>query len=180
MNDRAYVYDSLGALLDYPSSDFHNKLSVCLQRVMAAGSQALPHVKRFADGTNDLSVRDCEELFTRTFDINPVCALEVGWQLYQENYERGMFIVRMRRLMKQFELPESKELPDHLSHVMQAAGRLNDDELAGFASEYVLPAVEKMLKGFTKTDNPYKHALTAIQSELNLRCFQPSEGVENG
>lgn len=180
MNDRALVYDSLGALLDYPRADFHKQLNMCLQRLTVAGSQAAPHAKHFADGVIDLSVRDLEELYTRTFDINPVCALEVGWQLYQENYERGMFIVRMRRLMKQFELPESKELPDHLSHVMQAAGRLNDDELAGFASDYALPAVEKMLKGFGEANNPYKHALRAIQSELNLRRFQLSEGVENG
>lgn len=180
MNDRALVYDSLGALLDYPRAEFHDQLSVCLQRLTSIGSQAAPHAKRFADGVIEMSIIDLEELFTRTFDINPVCALEVGWQLYQENYERGMFIVRMRRLMKQFELPESKELPDHLTHVMQAAGRLNDDELAGFASGYALPAVEKMLKGFGETDNPYKHALTAIQSELNSRRFQPSEGVENG
>ena len=180
MNERAELYDSLGALLDYPRPKFHEQLALCLKRAQDSGSQALPHVKRFADEIDGLSIRELEEMYTRTFDINPVCALEVGWQLYQENYERGMFIVRMRRLMKEHDLPETKELPDHLSHVMQAAGRLNDDELAGFASEYALPAVEKMLKGFDKPENPYQYTLRAIQSELNLRRFQTSEGVENG
>lgn len=180
MSGRAEVYDSLGALLDYPHQGFHQQLTDCLKQVTASGSQAAPHVKRFADAVSGLPIQDIEELYTRTFDINPVCALEVGWQLYQENYERGMFIVRMRRLMKEYDLPETKELPDHLSHVMQAAGRLNDDELAGFASDFALPAVEKMLKGFEKEGNPYKHTLTAIQSELNLRRLQPPEGVANG
>ncbi len=38
----------------------------------------------------------CEELYTRTFDLNPVCALEIGWHLFGEDYERGAFLVRMR------------------------------------------------------------------------------------
>ena len=30
-----------------------------------------------------------EETFTRTFDVNPACALEVGWHLFGEEYARG-------------------------------------------------------------------------------------------
>ena len=59
-----------------------------------------------------------EEAFTGTFDVNPACALEVGWHLFGEEYARGMFLVRMREELRKYGLAESSELPDHVSHVL--------------------------------------------------------------
>jgi len=39
-----------------------------------------------------------------TFDINPACALEVGWHLFGEDYMRGQFLVRMREELSKYEI----------------------------------------------------------------------------
>ncbi|MFQ5606938.1 MAG: nitrate reductase molybdenum cofactor assembly chaperone [Candidatus Zixiibacteriota bacterium] len=177
---RTKTYDSLGALLCYPEAGFRERVHECLERLSASKSPALPYIRKFADDVKDKSVIDLEELFTRTFDINPECVLEAGWQLYQENYERGLFIVRMRQLMREFDLSESTELPDHLTHVLQAIGRINDDQVGEFISEYALPAMEKMMKGLKDKENPYENVIAGIQSELISRRIQTAGGVEHG
>lgn len=181
MNElRAKTYDSLGALLCYPAAGFSERVQECIAHLTTSNSTALPYIRNFAECVKDKSVVDLEELFTRTFDINPDCVLEVGWQLYQENYERGLFIVKMRQLMREFDLPESTELPDHLTHVLQVIGRINDDQVGDFIGEYALPAIEKMMKGLKDTENPFKNVLASIKTELITRRIQPARGVENG
>lgn len=180
MNElRVKTYDSLGALLCYPETNFRKRLQECLSNLKTSKSPALPHILRFEEEVTDKSIINLEELFTRTFDINPECVLEAGWQLYQENYERGNFIVKMRQLMREFDLPESTELPDHLTHLLQTIGRINDDQVGGFLSKYALPAIEKMQKGLKNKDNPYNNVISGILSELITLQTHVARKVEN-
>ena len=70
-------------------------------------------------GFEQLGSTELEELYTRTFDINPVCSLEVGWHLFGEDYNRGAFLVRMRGLLREHGIEEGAELPDHLESVLR-------------------------------------------------------------
>lgn len=171
-------FDSLALLLQYPKTGFHENLSALTTHLKENNSPGSADVLKFTEQTCDLSLADCEELFTRTFDINPVCALEVGWQLYGESYERGNFIVSMRQGLKQFGLPESGELPDHLSHVLQSIGRMKEDQASEFIGKLALPAVKKMNKGMEGNDNPYRFVLNGILSELTARTTDPAPEVE--
>ena len=63
-----------------------------------------------------------EELYTRTFDLNPVCTPEVGWHIYGEQYRRGRFLVQARELLKIVGVDERGELPDHLMSLLPAGG----------------------------------------------------------
>ena len=64
----AYLYRSL----DGPNAK--------LVEVMLAASA----LREFAQAWADLTPEQQQELFVRTFDLNPLCSLEVGWQLYGE------------------------------------------------------------------------------------------------
>jgi len=120
-----------------------------------------------------LAGSELEELYARTFDINPVCCLEIGWQLYGEDYQRGAFLVEMRARMREHGLAESAELPDHLSHALRLLGRLEPAEGARFARHFVLPAVERMLKGFGDRANPYRGVLETLAAELRAGYGEP-------
>jgi nitrate reductase delta subunit len=120
-----------------------------------------------------------QELYTRTFEINPVCALEVGWQLFGERYERGTFIVKMRQTLRDLDLPESTELPDHLPHVLQALDRLNQEEAAQFAQLFVSTAVKKMIDGFKDNNNIYRDILNGILCEVRSQYNLPAQGAQD-
>lgn len=160
-------YDMLARLLTYPDDDYVQQIARGTEEIKDTLGHANEHLRKFSKEVEGLSLEEMQELFTRTFDINPVCALEVGWQIYGENYERGNFIVMMRKKMRELGLPESSELPDHLSHILMVLGRLSSDDAIEFASKFVAPAIEKMIAGMDGKNNPYLDVLLGIRLELN-------------
>ena len=72
-----------------------------------------------------------EELYTRTFDINPVCSLETGWHLFGEDYNRGAFLVRMRGLLRQHGIEEGAELTDHLESALRVLSVMEPRSVRG-------------------------------------------------
>jgi nitrate reductase delta subunit len=163
------LYDQLATLLCYPGTAYLGAVDACRQTLAAAEPAVGVHVERFAAGVREMCVADLEELFTHTFDINPISSLEVGWQLFGEQYERGTFLVRMRQEMRRLALSESTELPDHLTHVLAVLGRLEPEHADDFATACVLPAVERMCAALSGKENPYEHALGAIRTFLVAR-----------
>jgi nitrate reductase assembly molybdenum cofactor insertion protein NarJ len=105
-----------------------------------------------------------QELYVQTFEFNPACTLELGWHLFGENYERGEFLVRMREQLRRYGIPESTELPDHLTHLLLLIGRLEQVEAAELAGQFLLPALTKIHDAIK--DNPYKSLIAAIQAKL--------------
>ena len=102
-----------------------------------------------------------EEVFTRTFDNNAERALEIGWQLHGENYDRGRFMVQMRQALREHGIEEGTELPDHLSAALKLLPRLETERAWRFAGSAVLPAIEKVLKGFRGLKSPYEGVVQA-------------------
>ena len=109
-----------------------------------------------------LSLEQLQELYVQTFDWNPATCLEIGWHLYGEQYDRGEFLVKMRQELRRHGLEESAELPDHLSHALRLAARMEPGEAEEFREKFVRPAVEKILPALN--GNPYQRLLReAIQ-----------------
>lgn len=165
--------DCLGALLSYPEPGHDVAVAACRDALLAdpaAGVQAAAgRIEGFAHSVAGQTVEELQELYTRSFDLNPVCALEVGWHLYGENYERGRFLVRMRELLEMLEIDETVELPDHLTSVLPALARLPAADAHDLASRYVAQALRTMLDGLAGKENPYEEVLQAVREVLEAR-----------
>jgi nitrate reductase delta subunit len=130
------------------------------------------------DGFSKVDPTDLEELYTRTFDINPVCSLEIGWHLFGEDYNRGAFLVRMRGLMREYGIEEGAELPDHLESVLRllpAMDPTDPDDASDLVREFILPAVQKMRAPFEGVDNPYGTVLAEVERTLRAMYGEPLE-----
>jgi nitrate reductase molybdenum cofactor assembly chaperone NarJ/NarW len=170
MTEYSQALDAMAKILSYPGNDFQSRSSECAVALEAIGPSSegiLSHYEQFRTVTGTLSLAEMEELYTRTFDINPVSSLEVGWHLHGETYERGAFLVAMRDLLRRSKIEETSALPDHLTMVLQAVGRMHFHEAIPFISEKLLKALEKMLEGFVDEENPYKHLLVALRELLS-------------
>lgn len=165
--------DCLASLLSYPEAGHDVAVAACRDALLAdpaAGVRAAAgRIDSFARSAAGRTVADIQELYTRTFDLNPVCALEVGWHLYGESYDRGRFLVRMRELLEALGLAESVELPDHLTSVLPALARLEAEAAEDLAGSYVAQAIRKMLEGLAGKENPYEGVLQAVRQVLEAR-----------
>ena len=160
------LLDALSRLLCYP--DEHTVQTAELLYVVLQDElpEAAEEAARFGAFVEQHELWEVEESYTRTFDVNPACALEVGWHLFGEEYARGMFLVRMRVELRKYALSESVELPDHVSHVLAVLAAMSADEAERFAVACVVPAVKKMDVALATKDAPYRHVVACLAAVL--------------
>ena len=92
--------------------------------------------------------------------------MDLGWHLHGENYERGVFMVRIREMLREFNIPETSELPDHLTHILSVLPQMKSNDRNEFIHTRVLPATKKIIKGFGETESPYKNLIQFIYNVL--------------
>ena len=149
-------------LLSYPDEQ---TLAACelLYIILQTGlPEAASEIARFGDYVEQHAGWELEEAFTATFDVNPKCALEVGWHLFGEEYDRGLMLVRLREEMRRFGLEETCELPDHLTHVLPLIAAMPEEEAQRFVTACVQPALLKMRQALSGAESPYAAVMNAL------------------
>jgi nitrate reductase delta subunit len=163
-------YERLAGLFEYPDSSWPVKLAACMNRNDSESFST------FRESVGNTSLPDLQELYTRTFDLNPVCALEIGYHLFGENYKRGEFLANLRETEAPFDLGQDAQLPDYLPVLLRLLTKLEDEELrTALIAECMIPAIDKMIKALHGNDNPYRHLLETVQEKLRSEAG----GVEN-
>jgi len=170
------VFEALGTLLRYPSPAYQADAASCRTLLAEAEPEAGSLIGAFCESIHPLPLARLQELFTQTFDLNPVCSLEAGWHLYGEEYARGNFLVAVRGLLRDHGIEESCELPDHLTHLLPLLDRLEPGERRDFVERYIAPALAKMLAAFENKPTPFQNVLAAI--EMVMRTVQRSRHEE--
>jgi len=181
---RSQRYDLLAALFDYPrQGDYGALLTRSIEELRRDCPAAVDCLTPLRDHIAGMSLEQIQELYTRTFDINPVCTLEIGWHIYGEDYARGALLVKMREQLREVNLSESQELPDHLTHVLALLGRLSGDEADELAARYVLPGLDKMIENADAAKHPYLTIIEAIrivvQSDHDVEPIAPRESRQD-
>ena len=158
-------FDALADLFEYPREDHAERTRRLALRVAAeipgAGAD-LESLVRFA-ATNPLGA--CEELYVVTFDANAERALEVGWQVFGEQYERGAFLVDLRGRMRSLGVAETTELPDHLTQVLRLVARMDENDARTLVERAVGRSLARV-RGKLDADNPYGGLVDAATKAL--------------
>lgn len=165
--------EAVSAVLRYPGADHAERVERCLAAVPHHLAEARGSLEAFHARTRGLSTSQLQELYTRTFDLNPACSPELGWHLFGERYERGLFLVKLRQLMRRVELAETTELPDHLAGVLELLPRLGEEEAADLAAACVLPALAKMRETLEDETHPYLALLELAARLVEARWALP-------
>lgn len=156
------LLNAIAQLLSYPDDSTVQTAELLYVVLKGELDSAAADIAQFGSYAETCAAADLEESYTRTFDINPLSALEVGWHLFGEEYARGMFLVRMREELRKYALPESHELPDHMTHVLAVVAAMPEAEATRFVRACVQPAVEQMDLALRDTDSPYRHVLHCL------------------
>ena len=151
----------VAGLLRYPDDDLRLRLQFA-QDVLEG--EALQSVVAFSEETARVSLDGMQELYTRTFDLNPVATLEIGWHLYGEQYERGRFLAELREQQDAVGVDATPELPDHLTAILTMIPRLDARLATPLVEERLLPALEKIARPLDEHGNPYRHLIAAARA----------------
>jgi len=162
------IYHALADLLEYPDCDWDDKLDLC-RRVLANEKTGLSKTfDSFYQHIGTLSLSQVQERYTQTFDLSPVCTLDVGYHLFGESYKRGLFLANLRQTEAPYDLNCEHQLPDYLPVLLRLLDKLGDRDLrSSLISDCLIPAIEKMRDALSKSESVYESPLAIIAELLN-------------
>jgi len=161
LEERQRAFDALADLLEYPREGHAARIRVLTERVVADLPEARAHLEPIARFAESHALGECEELYVRTFDANAERALEVGWQVFGEQYERGAFLVDLRGRMRDLGVAETTELPDHLTQVLRLLARMDEDAARTLVDRAVTRSLDRV-RASLDADSPYRGAIDAV------------------
>jgi len=126
-----------------------------------------------------LSLGGQQEYYLKTFDVQAVCCLYIGYLLFGDDEKRARVLVNLQNEHRRAGVDCRGELADHLPNVLELLSKTHDYE---FAEElgyiFLIPVVKFMLVRMKNTDNYYKFCLEMLLDFLqadfkgeNLRDF---------
>jgi len=161
------LFEVLANSLEYPGDNWNTSVDHCGQWLTIQAPDVAAHFISFRRKVGELSIEKMQELYTQTFDLNPVCTLDVGYHVFGENYKRGELLAKLRETEAPFELGQANQLPDHLPLLLRLLSRLEDEELRlALIGEILIPALNKMIEALSQTDNPYRDLIVVINDAL--------------
>jgi nitrate reductase delta subunit len=161
------IYEPLANLLEYPDEFWGLKLDMCQRRIERESLELARPFSKFYRNVEGRSVVEMQELYTTTFDLNPVCALEAGYHLFGEDYRRGIFLANLREAEAPYELGQARQLPDYLPVLLRLVVKLEEGELkSDLISECLIPAIEKMTESLDKAQSVYRELIATIGAAL--------------
>lgn len=142
-------FEYLANLFDYPKEDYKQKMQMTHQFLENTYESIVTPYQHFFEFVDNTSLFDIEELFSKTFHIQAICFLDLGYVLFAEDYKRGEFLVKMKDEQRRANNDCGDELADNLPNVLTLMAIMKDEEFLGeFAVRIVEPSLEKMLAEF--------------------------------
>jgi nitrate reductase molybdenum cofactor assembly chaperone NarJ/NarW len=161
------LYDLFADLLDYPTLATSLKAGHCYARLQQSQPEAASLMESFYQTMELRSLGQMQELYTNTFDMQPVCYPYVGYQLFGESYKRGDFMAQLNEAYHANSYSAGQELPDHLAVILRFLGleaaRRQDDFGRALLIEGVVLALRKMAESLSRQgENPYAGIVSAL------------------
>lgn len=169
-------YALLADLFDYPDEGYLGRVMRVHEYLEARCPPAARAVEAFVELAPRGNVLALQELYTRSFDVQAITTLDIGYVLFGEDYKRGELLSNLMREHREAGNDCGTELADHLPNVLRLLSKLRDEELlVEFVQEILVPALRQMIGEFDpgrmeKKDEEYrKHHKTLIDASLHHR-----------
>lgn len=142
-------YRLLAALLEYPDAQYPQRVQELRAFLDHDYCKAAAELDQFQKHLPDHDLLLMQELFTRSFDVQAVTTLDVGYVLFGDDYKRGEMLANLNREHNAAGIDCGTELADYLPNLLQLLAVLEDEDLIGDLVTGVLaPALLEMISEF--------------------------------
>ena len=182
---RRPLYELFARLFSYPTAELPLLVAELRAKLEGPCPDAAAELVQFAEQlrtTGPLGgaeLDDLQEVFTRSFEIQSITTLDVGYVAFGDDYKRGELLVNLNRELRDAGVEAGVELSDHLSNVLHLLARWQDDEAATELVSMVLhPSLGRMLREFdtermVAREALYrKHYKTLLEASNRVTLYQ--------
>jgi len=160
-------YKILADTLRYPYENQAGYAQAFLDLLTGVFPERAARIGQTVEGHLKLSLAAQQEYYMKTFDVQAVCFLDIGYMLFGEDYKRAQLLVNLQSEHKAAGVDCGTELGDHLPNVLVLLSKTTNTDFAeelGFI--ITTPAVRFMLTKFKGIENYYKEILEVVLAFL--------------
>ena len=152
-------YIAISKLFDYPDDDYINNIDRASEALLSdypSASVELEELKKLLP----TDTYQLQELYTKSFEVQAITSLEVGYVLYGDDYTRGEILANLSSEHKAVGNDCGGELPDHLGNLLRLLPKIESREvLDDLVRLIIAPAVENMMKEYSPSSMKQKDKL---------------------
>lgn len=175
-------YELLANLFVYPKSEMYKQeVKNVYDYLQKNYTPFAPMLEPFVAFVKESSIVEIQELFLRSFDLQALTTLDIGFILFGEDYKRGKLLVHLNEEHKKACNICETELADHLPNLLNLLPKIEDVAMQTEIAQFLLlPALEKMIDEFSiekieKKDSVYKkHQKVLLEYSQNYRTIYQS------
>lgn len=147
MNFTHYKY--IASLFIYPNKSLKHSLKKIIIDYESAYPEAIKQIKLFYKQLPIHNLKLTQELYIRSFEIQAITTLDIGYVLFGDSYKRGEILVNLNNECKKYGINCGTELSDQLANVLYLLSESKDYEfLNEFVRYLLIPAILKMVSSF--------------------------------
>src|SRR3989338_5320809 len=141
-------YSHVAELFDFPGPELAPRGRALLDFLSENYPAAAVEVEHFLDAIPEKTL-DLQELHTRTFDVQSLTTLDIGYVLFGDDYKRGALLSNLNGEHRRAENDCRGELADHLPNLLRLMPKLKDQDLLDeLVREILVPALMLMIREF--------------------------------
>jgi nitrate reductase molybdenum cofactor assembly chaperone len=166
-----YHLQLLASLFEYPDADYPDRVRDIKDYLSGRYADASAELDRFTELLPADDLQKMQELFTRSFDVQAVTTLDVGYVLFGDDYKRGILLANLNREHRHAGIDTGTELADYIPNLLRLMAVIEDEEvLRDLAYAILAPALLEMIGEFStdriqKRNKSYKkHYKTLIET----------------
>lgn len=169
-------YALLAGLYQYPDGGYPQKVKDIQDFIDNNYPEAGEDIDTFVELLPAGDLNKMEELYIRSFDVQSVTTLDIGYVLFGDDYKRGELLANLNREHRQADNDCGSELGDHLPNLLRLISKLDDRELVvEMIEELLVPALAKMISEFEPDRLKKKNEL--YQKHYKTLIETPEEGA---
>ena len=114
----------------YPDEHSMEYSEKFLDMIVAELPEKAGAMQQLIDIHNKSSIREQQEYYLRTFDVQAVCYPDIGYVLFGEDYKRAQLLVNLQSEHKKAGIDCGSELGDHLPNVLSLLSKTSDPDFS--------------------------------------------------
>jgi nitrate reductase assembly molybdenum cofactor insertion protein NarJ len=173
-------YNKISELFVFPQKENYVNHVKEVQQYL---SDMLPDIgeilQPFTDVISTVSKYELEDLYLRSFEVQSITTLDIGYVVFGDDYKRGELLVNLNKEHQTYGIDCGDELADNLSNILKLINVIEDFELRDdLVNKIIAPALIKMIEGFgddqiaAKEKVYIKHHKTLLQKHKSFTIYK--------
>ena len=162
-------YKNIADLFRYPTVETLKSIPVVFDFLAEKDIVLAEKFKPFVEFHSNKTLTDFEEHYIKTFDVQAICHLDIGYIIFGDDSKRGRFLYHIKEEQEKIGNDCGSDLADFLPNMLTLLSKTKNRELAEELSvSILLPALSEMNRKLENEKSIFNIPLEALISLLKM------------